>query len=268
MLPTPRACGWRSLTRNANRPLTSSVATTARSHRLHTDERATTGLVLRRASSFTAAARSVRSPLGKERRATTSGRLLPYRARCLATSLKLECGFDPANRASHTRSPRPRSYPHRKGERTTPWLDRACDAVPARLAATLHDERTGHRPEMRATSFLPTTLRRRAPTFSFGDPVACSPCEEPSGCMARFHDAPRTSDRAGSCFRSGRSLPATSTDCASSDAPVTALRLSSSSSWPYRRRPPFPHRETRRCLRARGQDHSPTSIRDDRREYG
>jgi hypothetical protein len=55
--------------------------------------------------------------------------------------------------------------PPSKGERTAPWLDRACDAVPARLAATLHDERNGHRPEMSATSFLPTTLRRRAPTF-------------------------------------------------------------------------------------------------------
>jgi hypothetical protein len=152
-LPTPRACGWRSLTRNANRPLTSSVVVTARSRRLRPTSPLRPRHVLRRPASFTATTRSVCTSPGKERRATTSERLLPYRARCLATSSKLECGFNPANRASRTRSPRPRSTPPSKGERAAPWLGRASNAVPAWLATTLHDERNGHRPEMRATSF-------------------------------------------------------------------------------------------------------------------
>lgn len=53
---------------------------------------------------------------------------------------------------------------------------------------------SGHRPEMRATGLLPTTLRRRAPTFSFGDPPELSPpslllrgpVAGSGGCMARF----------------------------------------------------------------------------------
>jgi len=110
-LPTPRACGWRSLSRNTNRPLTSHVITAARSLRLRRGDRLRLRSVLRRPESFTAATRSVHHPPGKERKATTPGRLLPYRARCLATPLKPECGFDPANRASRVRSPRPRSSP-------------------------------------------------------------------------------------------------------------------------------------------------------------
>lgn len=101
-----------------NRPLTSHVIATARALRLQPKSSLATRTVLRRPECFTAATRSVCDPLGKERTATTPGRLLPYRARCLATPLKPECGFDPANRASRVRSPRPLSPPpHRRGER-------------------------------------------------------------------------------------------------------------------------------------------------------
>jgi len=130
--------------------------------------------------------------------------------------------------------------PPSKGERTTPWLDRACDAVPTRLAATLHDERTGHRPEMRATSFLPTTLRRRAPTFSFGDPAVFALASNPPDAWRVFTTPHALRTEPVPAFRSGRSLPATSTDCASSDAPVTALRLSSSSLWALPEETPLP----------------------------
>jgi hypothetical protein len=109
--PTPRACGWRSLARNVNRPLTSHVTATARALRLQPKSSLATRTVLRRPECFTAATRSVRYPSGKGRPVTTPRRLLPYRARCLATPLKPECGFDPANRASRVRSPRPLSPP-------------------------------------------------------------------------------------------------------------------------------------------------------------
>jgi len=96
---------------DVNRPLTSHVIATARALRLRPKSSLATRTVLRRPECFTAATRSVCDPLGKERTTTTPGRLLPYRARCLATPLKPECGFDPANRASRVRSPRPLSPP-------------------------------------------------------------------------------------------------------------------------------------------------------------
>jgi hypothetical protein len=55
--------------------------------------------------------------------------------------------------------------PPSKGERTAPWLDRASNAVPARLAATLHDERNRSSTRDACDQLLPTTHRRRAPTF-------------------------------------------------------------------------------------------------------
>jgi hypothetical protein len=96
---------------DVNRPLTSHVIATARALRLQPKSSLATRSVLRRPECFTAATRSVRYPSGKGRPVTTPRRLLPYRARCLATPLKPECGFDPANRASRVRSPRPLSSP-------------------------------------------------------------------------------------------------------------------------------------------------------------
>lgn len=112
--------------------------------------------------------------------------------------------------------------------RAAPWLDRACDAVPVRLATALHDERDGHRPEMRATSVLPTTLRRRAPTTRSVIREVCL-LAELLRMHGAFHDAPRTSDAIDSGF-SRRAFSSRDVDrLPSSDAPVTALRLSSCS---------------------------------------
>jgi len=92
-----------------------------------------------------------------------------------------------------------------------------------------------------------------------------------------FHDAPRTSDAVGSGF-SKRAFSSRDVDRApSSDAPVTALRLSSRfartsscdavhAGFRLREETPPPD-GLWRCLRARGQDHPLTSIRENRRKY-
>jgi hypothetical protein len=210
--PTPRACGWRSLARTQNRPLTSHVIATARALRLRPKSSLATRTVLRRPECFTAATRSVCYPPGKGRTATTPGRLLPYRARCLATPLKPECGFDPANRASRVRSPRPLSPPLIAGVSDSS-VARSSPERRSHMACGHASRRShlGHRPEMRAIDFLPTTLRLRAPTSRS---VICRRCPDWFSCEPRrvlqmhgaFHDAPRTSDVSVlAAFRGGRS---------------------------------------------------------------
>lgn len=81
--------------------------------------------------------------------------------------------------------------PPSKGERTAPWLDRASYAVPARLAATLHDERNRTSTRDACDQLLPTTHRRRVPTFRSA--TRGSSLAGRFGCVARFHDAPHAS---------------------------------------------------------------------------
>lgn len=99
---------------------------------------------------------------------------------------------------------------------------------------------------------------------SFGDPWVCSPCEEAHGCMARFTTPHALRMESVPAFRGGRVLPATSTELASSDAPVTALRLPSPG---FRLREETPSHRSEEGLRARGRDHPLTTTRDGRRKY-
>jgi hypothetical protein len=167
---------------------------------------------LRRASSFTVTTRSVLSTPGKERRVTTSERLLPYRARRLATSSMLECGFDPANRASHIRSPRPRPPPSSQGERNysvaRSSLERrsrvACGPASRRTQQVI-DQRCVRPASANDTSTTGTHV-------SFIDPPVRSPCEESCGCMARFTTPHALRMKSVRALRRGRFLPATSTE--------------------------------------------------------
>lgn len=176
-----------------NRPLTSHVTTTARALRLRPTSSLATRTVFRRPECFTAAARSVRYPSGKGRPVTTPRRLLPYRARCLATPLKLECGFDPANRASRVRSPRPPRHPSSQGRAIAPWLDRASNAVPAWLAAMLHDDRFRSSTRDACDQLSANDTSTTGTHVSLGDPQELSP-RGVLGMHGAFHDAPRTSD--------------------------------------------------------------------------
>jgi len=118
--------------------------------------------------------------------------------------------------------------PHRRGERATPWLDRAPNAVPTWLAATLHDERNRSstrdacdRLSANDTSTTGTHVSRSAIHRSYPLSGSC-------GCMARF-TTPHALRmcRSFTLFEAGILLPATSTELASSDAPVTPRRLPS-----------------------------------------
>jgi hypothetical protein len=217
-------------------------------------ERAATPSVLRRAAPFTVTARSVFSAPGKERRATTSGRLLPYRARCLATSSKLECGFDPANRASHTRSPRPRSSPHRRVSELLRGYVEPRTPFPPGLRprfttnAQVIDQRCVRPASANDTSTTGTHV-------SFGDLAVSLLAKRPP-------DAWRVSRRPThfgcSRFRlceAGVFFPRRRPSCDPLTLPSPRSAVT-----------PLPG-GPRRCLRARGQDHPPASIRDDRRKY-
>lgn len=108
----------------------------------------------------------------------------------------------------------------------TPWLDRAPNAVPVRLATALHDERNRSSTRDACDWLLPTTLRLRAPT-SRSAIWRCAPLARSSRCMARFTTPHALRMARFPFFRSGHCPPAASTELSSSDAPVTALRLPS-----------------------------------------
>jgi len=128
---------------------------------------------------------------------------------------------------------------------------------------------------MRATSFLPTTLRLRAPTFRSaicrGCPLIRSSCE--SRCEAlqmhgALHDAPRTSDvSVFLSFRGGRfffprrrpSFHPLTLPSPRAAYPLYLLACASAA-FAFERRPPLTG--VRRRLRARGRDHLPTKTRD------
>ena len=198
---------------DVNRPLTSHVIATARALRLRPNSSLATRTVLRRPECFTAATRSVYDPPGKERTATTPGRLLPYRARCLATPLKPECGFDPANRASRVRSPRPLSPPLIAG---------VSDSSVARSSLERRSRMACGHASRRTQQVIDQRCVRSAfcqRHFDYGHPRSRSVIRR--GCPelvllrapvrvlqmhGAFHDAPRTSDVSVlASFRGGRS---------------------------------------------------------------
>jgi hypothetical protein len=137
--------------------------------------------------------------------------------------------------------------PPSKGERTAPWLDRASNAVPARLAATLHDERNRSSTRDACDQLLPTTQRLRAPTFRSA--IRAWLLRAASDAW-RVFTTPHTLRVFRFVVRRGRFLPVASTELSPSDAPSphTACPLRS-----RERRPPFPWK--RRSLRAHGRDH-------------
>jgi hypothetical protein len=276
--PTPRACGWRSLARIQNRPLTSHVIATARALRLRPKSSLATRTVLRRPECFTAATRSVCDPPGKGRTATTPGRLLPYRARCLATPLKPECGFDPANRASRVRSPRPLSPPLIAGvsdssvARSSPERrsHMACGHA-SRRSHWVIDQRC-----VRSTSANDTSTT--GTHVSFGDLPALSRLvllrAPPSPADAwRVSRRPTHFGCVGPCCFSRRAfffpLRRPSDHPLTLPSPRAAYPRASYAcaylAFACMRRPPLTG--VRRRLRARGQDHPLTRTRDGSRKY-
>jgi len=222
-LPTPRACGWRSLARNTNRPLTSSVTTTARSRQLQPTS------ALRRMKSCDDVRPSPQQPEACALRPVKSDQPPLQDAFCHVAHDVLR----PRRNSNADSTPRIEPLasvhrglvrtPHRRGERTSPWLDRASNAVPVRLATVLHDERNRSSTRDACDQLSANDTSTTGTHASFGDPGDA----RSHGCMARFTTPHALRMCRFSAFRRGRFLPATSTELASSDAPVTALRLSS-----------------------------------------
>lgn len=138
--------------------------------------------------------------------------------------------------------------PPSKGERTAPWLDRASNAVPAQLAATLHDERNRSSTRDAYDQLLPTTHRLRVPTSRSVIRCLC-PCGLPR-MRGAFSRRPTRFGCFGSWFAAGVFFPwrRPSSHPLTLPSPHTACPLR------FReRRSPFPWK--RRSLRARGRDH-------------
>jgi len=102
--------------------------------------------------------------------------------------------------------------PPSQGEQTAPWLDRAPNAVPAWLAAMLHDERNRSSTRDACDQLLPTTLRRRVPT-SRSAIRRCLPLRGPPDAWRVSRRPTHFGCKSVLALRGGRFLPATSTDC-------------------------------------------------------
>jgi hypothetical protein len=182
-LPALAAGG--ALPGQANRPLTSSVATTARSRRLRPAS------ALRRMQPCDHLHPSPQRPEACALRPVKSDEPPPQDAFCRIAHDVLR----PRRNSNAASTPRiePLASVHRvlaprlieRGERAAPWLDRAPSAVPARLATTLHDERKRSSTRDACDRLLPTTLRRRAPTTRSVIRRRC-PLARTFGCLARF----------------------------------------------------------------------------------
>lgn len=273
----PRSVEWLRLCRppalaaggalpgNANRPLTSSVATTARSRQLHTDERATTrdrlatGCVLHRSGqkrAFSARLRAtshhLRTPSAVSR--TMSCDLVETRMRIRPRESSLSHPFTAASCVP----------PASKRGATAPWLRSSLERR-SRAAC----DRTSRRTQRTSTrdacdQLLPTTLRRRAPTSRSVIP-GCAPLAR------RPTDAWRASRRPTHfgwsrfrLFEAGVFFPRRRP----SSHPLTLP--SPRSAYPslgFRLPEETPPPTGREGLRARGRDHPLTTTRDGRRKY-
>lgn len=143
-VPTPRACGWRSLSRN-NEPISDALC---RARGTPASAPTDPALATTRTSRPTPSLHlSRQEPLRftpvRGRTQLAPGRLPSYRSRDVATSSHPRLRIRPREAWSSTpvRFDHPRA-PHQRVLRFSSELDRALRAVPTRLATAFHDERT------------------------------------------------------------------------------------------------------------------------------
>lgn len=214
-LPTPRACGWRSLTRNTNRPLTSHVITAARSLRLQptrslaTADRLATTRVLHRSDQkrapparLRATSHHPRTPSAVSRTMSCDSVETRMRIRPRESSLSrpfASASFVPPHRRVDASYSVARSSPERRSrtacDRTSRRTQQVIDQRCVRPAFCQRHFDYGH---PRSRMVIP----RRCPLMR----DSCESRSEVLRMHGAFHDAPRTSDvSVFHSFRGGRS---------------------------------------------------------------